>query len=95
MTLFTAMDAAARVALAGIHLACRAQPGLTPEQHWPAALYLLVTECNVTGASAGRAAGCSKQNIAKHVRRIEEARTCAALDAALATLADALTMGRG
>jgi hypothetical protein len=82
---------AARVALSGIHAAVAVTPAVAPALRRPVAYYLLVTACNVTGAAAARAVGCTKQNIAKHVARVERARDDARLDAALDQLQAMLT----
>lgn len=76
---------AATMALRGVQLAV-ASAGI-PQPHRPyAELYLLVTSCNVGGALAAEAAGCSKQNVSKACRAIEDRRDDPALDGPLSRL---------
>jgi|GEM_PF-1867190 hypothetical protein len=54
-------------------------------------LYLLVVCCNVPGALAARAYGCSKQNVSKALRAVEDRRDDPQYDAELARLEAMLT----
>lgn len=72
-------------ALKGIVLAVGAS-ALDPGRRRSAVLYLLVTCGNVPGALAARAAGCTKQNVSKLLRKVEERREDAAFDAELSRL---------
>jgi hypothetical protein len=58
-----------------------------------AGLYLLVTCCNVPGALAARAYGCSKQNISKAMRAVEWRREDPQFDAELARLEAIFSQG--
>lgn len=51
-----------------------ATSSIPEERRVTSALYLLVVCCNVPGALAGRAYGCSKQNISKALRAVEDRR---------------------
>lgn len=64
---------AARTALLGIHAAA-AWAGVPPEHQQTTALYLLVTRCNLPGAVAAEALGCSRQNVSQVLRRVEDRR---------------------
>lgn len=55
------IERAARIAWAGIAGAVVAE--LPAPRRRAAAIYLLVTQCNLPGACAARVIGCSKQNI--------------------------------
>lgn len=48
------------------------EAGLSPRLRGPATLYLLVTLYNVPGAVAAAAAGCTRQNVSKILRSIED-----------------------
>lgn len=63
-----------------------AQSGLPPERQKTTAIYLLVTGFNVPGAAAAAALGCSKQNVSKLLRKVEDRREDAAFDAVLSRL---------
>lgn len=76
------LDRAARVAAIGITGAVEAA-GLAAELRRPAVLYLLVTGCNLPGATVASIAGCTKQNVSKHLARLEAAREDPRIDAAL------------
>lgn len=80
------VERAARIALAGIDMAVEAAGVSPPRARRPAALYLLVTGCNVPGAIAARAAGCTKQNVSKLLGRVESLRDDAEFDARLTAL---------
>lgn len=54
-------------------------------------IYLLVTACNVRQATAAALCGCTKQNISKHLRRVEKAREDPAFDAALTKIETVMT----
>lgn len=76
---------ASLVAMQGIRLAVETSD-IAPERHVTATLYLLVTGCNIPGAVAALAAGCSKQNVSKILGRVEDRREDPAFDAALGKL---------
>lgn len=76
------IDRAARIALAGVSAAVHVS-AVPPVYRKAAALYLLVTVANVPGAVAATAAGCTRQNVSKLVRLMEDRRDDAALDNAL------------
>lgn len=65
---------AGRIALVGISAAIAAIPGFPPERRETTALYLLVTYCNLTGAVAAEALGCSRQNVSQVLGRVEDRR---------------------
>lgn len=71
--------------LKALHLALR-QSEIDPERRQSVALYLLVVVANVPGATAARAAGCTKQNVSKLLRRVQDRRDDPAFDAALSRL---------
>lgn len=79
------IDRAVTIAYRAIRMAV-AQSGLPERQHTPVALYLLVVVCGVPGAAAATAAGCTKQNVSKSVRGVEERREDASFDLALTRL---------
>lgn len=78
-------ERAAQVAYRGITLAVAASE-IGPDRASSASLYLLVTVCNVPGALAARVHGCSRQNVSKLLRAVEERREHPAYEAALAAL---------
>lgn len=83
-------------ATAGMLKAVRAlvaTSSIPDERHSTSALYLLVTCCNVPGALAGRAYGCSKQNVSKALRAVEDRREDPEYDAELARLEAILNQG--
>lgn len=74
-----------RIAYHGIRMAIAASP--LPREQWPAAaLYLLVTTCNLPGALAAEIYGCTKQNVSKHLRAVEDRREDLVIDAALCAI---------
>lgn len=79
------IERAAQVAAIGVNAAIDAS-GLAPDLRRPVALYLLVNGGNLPGAVAARVAGCSKQNVSKHLARVEDRRDDPAFDAALDAL---------
>lgn len=79
------MDRAAGGMLRAIN-AMLAQSGIPEERRVTTAQYLLVTCCNVGGATAGKAYGCSKQNISKNLRAVEDRREDPEYDAELSRL---------
>lgn len=79
------IERAARVAAIGVRAAVEAAD-LAPERRGPAVLYLLTTGCNLPGAIAAAALGCTKQNVSKQLGRVETLRDDPAFDAALARL---------
>jgi hypothetical protein len=76
---------AGRVAWKGIAVAV-ATSSIEAEHRETAALYLLVTGCNVPGAVAGEVVGCSRQNVSQVIRRVEDRRDDPQFDAELARL---------
>lgn len=64
---------ATRIAMAGIRPAVMAA-GIEGRQMVSLTFYLTVTVCNVPGAVVARAAGCTRQNVAKCLRHVEERR---------------------
>ena len=40
----------------------------------PVQLYLLVNGCNLPGATVASIAGCTRQNVSKHIARVEDLR---------------------
>lgn len=80
-----ALEQATAIAWRAILMAVKAA-GVPARQQNPVALYLLVVVCNVPGAVAARAAGCSKQNVSKILRGVEARRDDAAFDRQLAEL---------
>jgi hexokinase len=79
------IERSARLAAIGVR-ALVDQAGLADELKRPVALYLLVNQCNLPGATVARVAGCSKQNVSKTIRRVEDLRDRAPIDAAIAAL---------
>jgi hypothetical protein len=82
---------AARVALKGIQIAVAAS-GLPPDRQTTAAFYLLVTACNISSATVAEAYGCTRQNISKALRGVEDRRDDPAFGAAIDKL-EAQIMG--
>lgn len=80
---------AIEIAHRGISVAVAAS-GLSAEQRVTASYYLLVTGCNVPGALAAQVLGCTKQNISKALRKVEDRRDDPAFDAALAKIEKAM-----
>jgi hypothetical protein len=76
---------AGRVAWQGIAVAV-ATSAIDAEHRETAALYLLVTGCNVPGAIAGEVVGCSRQNVSQVIRRVEDRRDDPHFDSELARL---------
>lgn len=70
---WSAQHRSARTAYLSISSAVRLA-GVAETQIKSLALYLLVTGCNVPGAVAAAAAGCTKQNVSKQIRKIEDRR---------------------
>lgn len=81
----TLIERAAQLAAVGVD-AVLASSDLNKDLRRPAALYLLVVGCNLPGATVAQAVGCTKQNVSKHLKRIEDAREDAAFDAKLADI---------
>ncbi|MGZ5905149.1 MAG: hypothetical protein ACXWKQ_07360 [Reyranella sp.] len=76
---------AAIIAFRGI-VAAVANSGLEPERQKTAAVYLLVTGGNLQGAAAARILGCTKQNVSKLLRQVENRRDDPPFDAVLSRL---------
>jgi hypothetical protein len=71
------MSTAVERATVGMLMAIKAavaSSSIPQERHVTTAQYLLVTCCNVPGALAGRAHGCTKQAISKALRAVEDRR---------------------
>lgn len=66
----TPVDRAARVARRGIEAAL-ALNGIEPALLPGVTAYLLATALNLPGAAVARAAGCTRQNVSKMMRRVE------------------------
>lgn len=79
------VERAAQVAAIGVNIVV-AHSGLAENLHRPVALYLLVNGCNLQGATVAKIAGCSKQNVSKHLRRVEDLREQPKFDRALTAL---------
>lgn len=79
------IDRAARTAFAGVQAAV-ATSRLGEDERRAVAVYLLVTACNVPGAVAADAAHCTRQNISKLVRAVEDRRDNAAYDRQVSAL---------
>ncbi|MBT56214.1 MAG: hypothetical protein CMF72_22785 [Mameliella sp.] len=82
------VDRAARVAMAGIRVAVIAA-GIQGRALVSVTYYLTVTICNVPGAVVARAAGCTRQNVAKSVAHVEERREDPAFDRVLSGIEQA------
>jgi hypothetical protein len=80
-----AVMAAARVAWAGIRLAVAASQ-IPEERELTTAYYLMVTICNLKLVDVAKLIGCSKQNLSKAVRQVEERREDAEFDAMIGDL---------
>lgn len=80
-----AIERGARIALTGIRASVLCA-GLPAEIRHRASIYLLVTGCNVPGATAGRVVGASKQYVSKVLRQVEDWREQPRHEAALAAL---------
>jgi len=76
---------AARASYAGIRAAVGAST-FTPDERRAVEIYLMVTACNLPGAVVGKAAGCSKQNVSKLLRAVEDRREQADYDRRLSAL---------
>lgn len=85
------IERAARAALNGIRAAVAAS-GLPSEERRAVEIYLLVTACNLPGAIAAEACGCTKQNVSKLLRAVEQRRDRPDYEARLAGL-EAVIMG--
>lgn len=79
------VDRSTRIALNGIRAAV-AGAGVPADLQRRAAVYLLVTGCNVPGATAARAIGVSKQYVWKVLRQVEDLREDPDCDRALAKI---------
>jgi len=82
---------AARIALKGIRLAL-SQSQIRIADRRSVEIYLLVTACGVNGAMAAEVCGCTKQNVSKLLRSVEERREVGGYDQALSAL-EAAIMG--
>ena len=76
------VERAAQIAAIGVD-AVLAASDLDQDLRRPVALYLLVVGCNLPGATVAQVVGCTKQNVSKHLKRVEDARENAAFDAQL------------
>lgn len=76
---------AGRIALRGLEAAI-AVSGVPAEHRDTVGVYLLVTVCNVPGAVAAEALGCSRQNVSQVLGRVEDRREDPQFDAALTRL---------
>lgn len=73
------------VAWRGIEFAV-ASSAIPPDRRQTAAIYLLVTGCNLPGALAGEIVGCTKQNVSQVLRKVEDRRDDPIFDAELKRL---------
>jgi hypothetical protein len=80
---------AARIALKGIRFALF-QAALKPTDRRSVELYLLVTACGVNGTIAAEVCGCTKQNVSKLVRAVEQRRDERDYDTAITALEAAI-----
>lgn len=76
---------AARAALSGIRCAVAAS-AFAPRERRAVETYLMVTACNLEGATVAEVLGCSKQNVSKLCRAVEDRRERADYDRALSAL---------
>lgn len=79
----------AQVALKSIRLALNASP-IGEDQHRAVEIYLLVTAMNVNQVLAAEVAGCTKQNVSKLLKSVEDRRDRDAFDRALEALERAI-----
>lgn len=79
------IERAGHIAAVGVNAVVEAS-GLAADLRRPVALYLLTVGCNLPGATVAAIVGCTKQNVSKHLRRVEDAREDAAFDQALERL---------
>ena len=77
------------VAWRGIEFAV-ASSAIPPERQQTAAIYLLVTGCNLPGALAGEIVGCTKQNVSQVLGKVEDRREDPVFNAELDRLERAL-----
>lgn len=80
---------AAGVALKGIRFSL-ATSELQPADRRAAEIYLLVTICGISQPLAAEVCGCTKQNVSKLLKVVEDRRDDPAFDAALELLEAAL-----
>jgi hypothetical protein len=78
-------ERAAVVALRGIRLALSVS-GVPNAERRSVEVYLLVTACGVHQAMAATACSCSKQNISKLIKAVEDRRSNLKFDAAIAVI---------
>lgn len=71
--------------LKGIRAAIGTSP-LRAADHRSVEIYLLVTVCGVNGTLAAEVCGCTKQNVSKLLRSVEQRREAADYDQAIAAL---------
>ncbi len=76
------VERAAQIAAIGVD-AVLATSDIDRDLRRPVAFYLLVVGCNLPGSTVAQVAGCTKQNVSKHLKRVEDARENAAFDAQL------------
>lgn len=81
----TVLIRAAKVALSGIRYAVAASPFPARERR-AVETYLMVTACNLEGATVAEVMGCSKQNVSKLCRSVEDRREERDYDRALSAL---------
>lgn len=81
----TIVRRAAVMALKGIRLALAAS-SIRPADRRAAEIYLLVTLCGASQPLAATVCGCTKQNVSKLLREVENRRDDALLDGELARL---------
>lgn len=76
---------AVTMALKGIRAAL-VHSAIRPGDHRSVEIYLLVTACGVNGTLAAEVCGCTKQNVSKLLKSVEERREAADYDQAIAGL---------
>lgn len=80
---------AARIALKGIRSALHST-AIKPADRRSVEIYLLVTACGVNGTRAAEACGCTKQNVSKIIKAVEDRRDDGDFDRALSALETAM-----
>jgi hypothetical protein len=83
---------ACKIAMTGIRAAC-ASRGVSGRLLISVTFYLTVTFCNVPAALVARAYGCTRQNVAKSLKHIEDRRESAAFDRLLTELENLVAEG--
>lgn len=79
------IERSARVAAIGVEAMVKAS-GLPERFQRPVAIYLLTVGCNLPGATVATISGCTKQNVSKHLRQVEDRRDEPDFDQALSAI---------